>query len=85
MRGWRSRLKKALELKLKPKMKVEKTERRRCARLQAVLIKPAEGVCYALILKDLKKQVNPEKLSVIVKDIREIHCKDLLVEIKCTA
>ena len=68
--------------KLKPAPK--KPERPKRARSEAVIIKPAEGVSYAAILKNLKSRVNPEKLGVRIGGIREIT-KDLLVEVKCAA
>ena len=49
-----------------------------------MLIKPAEGVSYAAILKDLSKHIKPDILGVTVHGIRETCSKDLLVEIKCS-
>ena len=54
------------------------------ARPEAVLIKPAEGMSYASILRELKKRVNPEKLGATVQGIRETRSKNLLVEHKCS-
>ena len=56
----------------------------RCARPEALLIKPAEGMCYATILRELKKRVNPDELGATVQGIRETRSKDLLVELKCS-
>ena len=36
---------------------------------------------YASILRDLKRRVNPDELGVTVQGIREMHPKDLLVEL----
>ena len=49
-----------------------------------MLIKPAEGVSYAAILKDLKKHVKSDKLGVTVHGIREARSKELLVKQKCS-
>ena len=50
---------------------------------EAMLIKPAEGISYASILRDLERRVNPDELGVTVQGIREKRSKDLLVELKC--
>ena len=71
-------------LKKKPKPEVEKRYWPRRARPGAVLIKPAEGVSYVAILKDLKKRVKPNELDVTVHGIREMRFKDLLVGLKCS-
>ena len=55
----------------------------RRARSEAVHIKPAEGMSYATILRDLKKRVNPDELGTTVQGIRETRPKDLLVELRC--
>ena len=55
----------------KPKPEAKKPNWPRCARPDAVLIEPAEGVIYAAILKDLKEHVKPGELSVTVHGIRE--------------
>ena len=49
-----------------------------------MLIKPAEGMSYASILRELKKRVNPDELGATVQGIREKRSKDLLVELKCS-
>ena len=67
-----------------PKQEAKKPEWLRCARPKAVLMKLAEEVSYAAILKDLKKRVKPEKLGVIVQGIREISSKDLLAGLECS-
>ena len=59
-------------------------EQSRRARPEAVLIKPAEGMSYASILRELKKRVNPNELGATVQEIRETRSKDLLVELKCS-
>ena len=41
-------------------------EKSRRARSEAVLIKPAEGMRYASILRGLKKRVNPDELGATV-------------------
>ena len=69
--------------KLKPLPK--KPERPKRARSEAVIIKPAEGVSYAAILKNLKSCVNPEELGVRIGRICETRTKGLLIEMKCTA
>ena len=51
---------------------------------EVVLVKPAERVSYAAILKDLRKHFKPDILGVSVHGIRETCSKDLLVEIKCS-
>ena len=71
--------------KKKTKPAPRKTERPKRFRSEAVLIKPTEGVSYAVILKNLKSCVNPEELGVKIGGIRETRTKDLLVEVKCTA
>ena len=47
-----------------------------------MLIKPAEAVSYAAILKDLKKRVKPDELCVTVHEIGETCFKDFLVKLK---
>ena len=49
-----------------------------------MLIKPAEGMSYASILRELKKRVDPDELGATVQGIRETRSKDLLVEMKCS-
>ena len=66
----------------KKPFKTPETPRR--ARPEAVLIKPAEGMSYASILRELKQSVNPEELGATVQGIRETRSKDLLVELKCS-
>ena len=70
--------------KEKRKRAARTPERPSRARPEAVLIKPAEGMSYASILRELKKRVNPDELSATVQGIREIRSKDLLVELKCS-
>ena len=70
--------------KKKPTPEAKKSDWPRRARPEAVLIKPTEGVSYAAILKDLKKHLKPDELSVKVHGIRERRSKDLLVELKCS-
>ena len=41
-------------------------EKSRCTRPEAVLIKPAEGMSYVSILRELKKRVNPDDLGATV-------------------
>ena len=62
----------------------EKPEWPRRVRPEAVLIKPAEGVSYAAILKTLKKRVKPDEIGVTVQGTREMRSKDLWVELKCS-
>ena len=50
-----------------PKPEAKKRKWTRCSRPEAVLIKPAEGVSYSVILKDLKNRVKPNDLSVTVQ------------------
>ena len=57
--------------KKKPKPETRKSEWPKRARSEAVIIKPAEGVNYATILKHLKSRVNPEELGVTIGGIRE--------------
>ena len=71
--------------KRKGKKPSKMPEKPRRVRPEAVLIKPAEGMSYALILRELKKRVNPDELGVTVQRIREIRSKDLLVELKCSS
>ena len=71
-------------LKKKPKAEAKKPDWPRRGRLEAVLIKPAEGVSYAAILKDLKKYVKHDELGVKVYGIRKTRSNDLLVELKCS-
>ena len=52
--------------KQKTKPGVKKLERPRRARPEAVLIKPAEGVSYAAILKDLIKHVKPDERTYVL-------------------
>ena len=49
-----------------------------------VLIRLADGISYAVILKCLKKWVKPEELGITVQGIRKTLCKDLLVKLKCS-
>ena len=74
---------------LRKKKKQEKKlsrmqEKFRRARPETVLIKPAEGMSYASILRGLKKRVNPDELGATVQGIRETRSKDLIVELKCS-
>ena len=62
----------------------KKPEWPRHPRPGVVLIKPAEGVSYVAILKDLKKRVKPEVLGVTLRIIGETHSKGLLVKLKCS-
>ena len=66
--------------KKKPSRTPEKPRR---ARPEAMLIKPAEGMSYASMLRELKKRVNPDELDATVQGIKETRSKDLLVELKC--
>ena len=74
---------------LRKKKKQEKKlsrmqEKSRRLRTESVLIKPAEGMSYASILRGLKKRVNPDELGATVQGIRETRSKDLIVEQKCS-
>ena len=76
---------KDLRNKKKKEEKLSTTpEKSRHARPEAVLIKPAKGMSYASILRELKKRVNPDELGATVQGIREMRSKDLLVELKCS-
>ena len=58
---------KDLRKKKKKEKKLSRTlEESRRARPEAVLIKPAEGMSYASILRELKKRVNPDELGATV-------------------
>ena len=70
--------------KKKRKKDVRTPERPSHARPEAVLIKPAEGMSYASILRELKKRVNSDELGSTVQGIRETRSKDLLVGLKCS-
>ena len=70
--------------KRKGKKPSKTPEKHRRARPEAVLIKRAEGVNHASILRELKKRVNPDELGATVQGIRETRSKDLLVELKCS-
>ena len=59
-------------------------EQPRRARQEVVLNKPAEGISYATILRELKKRVNPDELCATVQGIRETRSKDLLEKLKCS-
>ena len=50
----------------KPKPESEKQERPRPTHPETVVIKPAVGVSYAAILKNLKKRIKTDKLGVTV-------------------
>ena len=68
------------DLRKKKGKKPSKTpEKPRRARPEAMPIKPAEGMSYASILRELKKRVNPDELGATVKGIGEMRSKDLLV------
>ena len=54
-------------------------EKSRRTHPEAMLIKPAEGMSYASILRELKKRVNPDELGATVQGIRETRSKDLVV------
>ena len=71
-----------LRKKKKSKPAPKKPERQKRARSEAVIIKPAEGVSYAAILKNLKNCVNPEELGVRIGDIHKTRTKYLVVEVK---
>ena len=64
--------------KNKPKTEAKKPERSRRIRPEAMIIKPAMGVSYAAILKNLKSRVSPKKLGATIGRIRETHLNDLL-------
>ena len=68
--------------KKKKKKPSRRPKKSRCARPEAVLVKPAEGMSYAIILLELKKRVNPDELGATVQGIRETRSKDLLVKLK---
>ena len=70
--------------KKKPKPEAKKPDWPRRACLEAVLIKPPEGVSYTAIFKDLKKKVKTDELGVTVHEIRETRSKDLLMKLKCS-
>ena len=70
--------------KRKGKKPFKTPEKPRRARPEAVLIKPAEGMRYASILRELKKRVNPDELGATVQGMRETRSKDLLVELTCS-
>ena len=74
-----------LRQKKKSKPAPKKPERPKRVRSETVIIKPAEGVSYTGILKNLKSRVHPEELGVSIGGIRETRTKDLLVEVKCAA
>ena len=72
-------------LQKRKRKKAERTPKRHShARPEAVIMKPVEGMSYALILRDLKKRVNPNELGATVQGIRETHSKHLLVKLKCS-
>ena len=68
--------------KKKPKSGTKKPEWPRCACPEKALIKPAEGVSYVAILKDIKKYVKSDELDVTVQGIRETRSTNLLAELK---
>ena len=72
-------------LKKKSETAPRKSERSKRARSESVIMKHAEEVSYAAILKNLKSRVNPEELWVKVGGIRETRMKHLLVEVKYAA
>ena len=49
-----------------------------------VLIKPAEGMSYASIMRELKIRVNPYELGATVEGIRVTRSKDFLVKLECS-
>ena len=65
---------------IKPKPVARKSKWPRHACPEAALIDHAEGVSYAIILKELKKRVKPAELGVTVHGIRETCFEDLLVD-----
>ena len=76
---------KDLRKKKKREKKLSRTqEKSRRLRPEAVLIKTAEGMSYASILRRLKKRVNPDELGATAQGIRETRSKDLIVELKCS-
>ena len=70
--------------KKKRNMAVRTSERPSHVRSEAVFIKPAEGMSYVSILRELKKRVNPDELGATVQGIRETRSKNLLVKLKCS-
>ena len=64
-----------LRKKKKSKPAPKKPERPKRARSKAVIIKPAEGVSYAAILKNLKSRINPEELGFRIGGIRETRTR----------
>ena len=78
-------IRKDIRNKKKKEKKLSTTpEKSHRARLESVLIKPAEGMSYATILCELKEHFNPDELGATVQGIREARSKDLLVEMKCS-
>ena len=65
------------------KLGTRNPESSRRARPEAVLVKPAEGVSYATILRSLKSRVNPKELGIRAQGTRATGSKDLLVEMRC--
>ena len=59
--------------KKKTKKAAARLERTRRTRPEVVLIKPAEGMRYATILRDFKKHLNSDELGIIVQGIRETY------------
>ena len=73
------------DLRKKEGKKPTKTpERPLCPCPEAVLIKPAEGSCYASTLCEFKKRLNPDVLGATVQGISDTRSKDLPVELKCS-
>ena len=70
--------------KKEPKLDAKKPDCPRRAHPEAVLIKPAEGVSYTAIFKNLKKNVKPDELGVTVHGIRKTCSRGLLLELKCS-
>ena len=73
------------DIRKKKGKKPSKTpEKPRRVRPEAMLVKPAERMSYASILRELKKRVNPDELGATVQGIRETRTKHLHLTGPCT-
>lgn len=60
----------------------EKKDSNKRAQPEAVLLKSAEGLSYAKVLKDLKRKVRSDTLSVQIRGVRQTRNGDVLIDVK---
>ena len=75
-------VKKGKDRKTKVEEKKEKRMRLRQPRTEAIKVKAKEGVTYADVLSNMKRNVNPETTGAEIMGIRRTRAGDILVKVK---